>query len=40
MLRKLGECCRIRTVLDGGCGEGTYRTLLGRHLPEAKWIEV
>ncbi|MBC7907609.1 MAG: class I SAM-dependent methyltransferase [Rhodospirillaceae bacterium] len=40
MLRKLGESCHIHTVLDGGCGEGTYRTLLGPHLPGAKWIGI
>ncbi|MBX9633728.1 MAG: class I SAM-dependent methyltransferase [Magnetospirillum sp.] len=40
MLRKLGEAGIIGTVVDGGCGSGTYKKLLGPHFPNATWIGI
>ena len=40
MLKKLHEAVSIRNVVDFGCGEGTYRRLLGPHLPGARWTGI
>lgn len=40
MVKKLGEVGLIRSVLDGGCGEGTYHHLLAPMLPQAVWTGI
>lgn len=40
MLSKLHEAGSINNIVDVGCGEGTYRDLLGPHLPGARWTGV
>lgn len=40
MVHKLGEAGLVKSVVDGGCGEGTYRHLLGPHLPGAHWTGI
>lgn len=40
MLHKLGEADTIRSIVDCGCGEGAYQTLLGPNLPGARWTGI
>ncbi|CCQ75250.1 class I SAM-dependent methyltransferase [Magnetospira sp. QH-2] len=40
MIGKLAAADRIGSVVDCGCGSGTYKNLLGPLLPRARWIGV
>jgi len=40
MIGKLAEAGKIASVLDCGCGSGTYKTLLGSILPGATWTGI